>query len=435
MPKKIIIMGAAGKDFHVFNTTYRGNPGVRVVAFTATQIPNIDGRTYPPSLAGEGYPRGIPIEPEIELPRLIKEHAVDEVVFAYSDVTYDYVEERAQIARAAGAAFKTFDLEPTMIPSAKLVVAVVAVRTGAGKSPASRRVFKILADKGRRIAVIRHPMPYGDLEEQKVQRFAAIEDMKKHDCTIEEMEEYEPHIERGAVVFAGVDYAAILAEAEKEADVIIWDGGNNDTPQYKPDVWMTIVDPLRAGHELAYFPGRVNFEKADVLVIAKCDQARDRDIDAVMHNIEKHNPGAKVIKAASPISVTDPSLIKGRRVLVVEDGPTLTHGGMKFGAGIVAARKYGAAETIDPRPFLKGSIAKVFDKYPEIGTLLPALGYGDGQVRDLEATINASDADAVIIATPIDLARIIKINKPHVRVTYEMEVIEGPTFEEILKNI
>jgi predicted GTPase len=435
MPKKIIIMGAAGKDFHVFNTTYRGNPGVRVVAFTATQIPNIDGRTYPPSLAGEGYPGGIPIEPEIELPRLIKEHGVEEVVFAYSDVTYDYVEERAQIARAAGADFKTFDLEPTMIPSAKPVVAVVAVRTGAGKSPASRRVFRILADKGRRIAVIRHPMPYGDLEEQAVQRFTAIEDMKKHDCTIEEMEEYEPHVERGAVVFAGVDYAAILAEAEKEADVIIWDGGNNDTPQYRPDVWMTIVDPLRAGHELSYFPGRVNFEKADVLVIAKCGQARDRDIDAVMHNIEKHNPGAKVIKAASPISVTDPSLIKGKRVLVVEDGPTLTHGGMKFGAGIVAARKYGAAETIDPRPFLKGSIAKVFDKYPEIGTLLPALGYGGGQVRDLEATINASDADTVVIATPIDLARIIKINKPHVRVTYEMEIIEGPTFEEILKNI
>jgi predicted GTPase len=434
MPKNVLIMGAAGKDFHVFNTTYRGKSEYRVVAFTATQIPNISGRVYPAVLAGKEYPKGIPIKPESELLKLIADLKVDEVVFAYSDVTYDYIKEREEIVRSAGANFKTFDLEPTLIPSRKKVVAVTAVRTGAGKSPASRRVREVLVKKGRKAAVIRHPMPYGDLSKQIVQRFAALEDMKKHKCTIEEMEEYEPHIMSGGVVFAGVDYGAILAEAEKEADVILWDGGNNDTPFYRPDVWMTIVDPLRPGHELTYFPGRINFEKADVLVISKCDQARKHDLEIVMENIQKYNPRAKVVKAAGPISVDDPSMIKGKRVLVVEDGPTLTHGGMKFGAGVIAARKFGAAAMVDPRPYLVGEIAEMFKSYPGIGTLLPALGYGEKQVADLEATINATDADAVVIATPIDLARIVKINKPTVRVSYELKEIEGPSFEEILKN-
>ncbi len=435
MSRNILIMGAAGKDFHVFNTTFRGNPEYKVAAFTATQIPDIDGRVYPAVLAGEGYPDGIPIRPESELVELIAKYEIEEVIFAYSDVTYDYVKERGQIVTSAGARFKTFDLEPTLIPSNKPVVAVVAVRTGAGKSPASRRVSGILEKKGYKVASIRHPMPYGDLAAQAVQRFASIEDLEKHKCTIEEMEEYEPHIMRGGVVFAGVDYAAILAEAEKEADVIIWDGGNNDTPQYKPDVWITIADPLRAGHELTYFPGRVNFEKADVILISKCDQARAGDVETIIENARKHNPDAVIIKAACPITVDKPELIKDRRVLVVEDGPTLTHGGMKIGAGMVAARKYGAAETVDPRPFIKGGIARMFEKYPEIGTLLPALGYGEKQVADLEATINASDVDAVVIATPIDLGRIIKINKPTVRVRYELEEMEGPSLEEVLKDI
>ncbi len=435
MTKRIIIMGAAGKDFHVFNTTYRGRDDVRVVAFTATQIPNIDDRVYPPVLAGKDYPDGIPIEPEADLERLIKQHEIDEVIFAYSDISRDYVDECRRDVENAGAAFKTFDIEPTMLHSSKPVVAVVAVRTGAGKSPATRKIFSLLRGKGMRVAVIRHPMPYGNLAEQGVQRFATLEDLAAHKCTIEEREEYEPHIAQGAVVYAGVDYAAILAEAEKEADVILWDGGNNDTPHYWPDLYVTVVDPLRPGHEVWYFPGYINLERADTIVISKCDQARPEDMKVVEANIARLNPNATVIHANMAVSVEDPTMIEGKRVLVVEDGPTVTHGGMAYGAGILAARKHNAAEIVDPRPFLRGSIAEMFRKYPDIGPLLPALGYGEEQIADLEAVINACDVDCVVIATPIDLSRIITIEKPHVRVTYELEEIGSPTLEDALEGL
>jgi len=413
-------MGAAGKDFHVFNTCYRHRDDVKVVAFTATQIPNIDDRRYPSSLAGPFYPEGIPIHPEEELAELIAELAVDDVVFAYSDVSYAYVDERRVRAEVAGARFHVFDVDATMIPSAKPVIAICAVRTGSGKSQTSRRVVSILREKGHQVIAVRHPMPYGDLVEQTVQRFATIEDMERHDCTIEEMEEYEPHIRNGAVIYAGVDYGAILAEAEKEADVIVWDGGNNDTPFYKPDLWITIADPHRPGHELTYFPGRVNFERADLILINKVDTATAEGIATVENNAREHNPGAVVVRAASPVTVDEPEAIRGKRVLVVEDGPTLTHGEMKYGAGVVAARKWGAAEIVDPRPWVVDSIAATYAKYPDIGTLLPAMGYGREQMDDLQATINAVDCDLVLIATPIDLARIIDIRKPALRVRYEL---------------
>lgn len=434
MPTKVLIMGAAGKDFHVFNTLYRGRDDARVVAFTATQIPGIEGRRYPPELAGPGYPDGIPIEPEESLQELIREHGVDLVVFAYSDVSYDYVDERRKLAEAAGATFETAPALDVMVESSKPVVAVCAVRTGAGKSQTSRQVARVLRDMGKKVGIVRHPMPYGDLVKQRVQRFASIEDLEKHDCTIEEMEEYEPHIRNGMVVWAGIDYEAILREAEKEADVILWDGGNNDTPFYKPDLHIVLVDPHRPGHEVSYYPGRENLEMADVILFNKVATADPENVKLVEASVRKHNPDAKVVYANSPVTVADPSIIEGARVLAVEDGPTLTHGNMTYGAAVIAARQHGAAELVDPRPFAVGSIAETFEHYPDIGTLLPAMGYGDEQIADLEETINACDCDAVVIGTPIDLGRIVNIEKPHTRVTYELERVSGPSLRDLLED-
>ncbi|HOC25711.1 MAG TPA: cyclic 2,3-diphosphoglycerate synthase, partial [bacterium] len=401
--RKAIIMGAAGRDFHNFNLHFRQNSDYEVVAFTATQIPNIDDRKYPAELAGALYPKGIPIEPEDSLPELIGRHNVDEVFFAYSDVPHDYVMHRASLVNGFGASFSLLGPKFTMIKSRVPVVAVCAVRTGCGKSQTTRRVAEILMGKGKRVVAIRHPMPYGDLVKQRVQRFETLEDLKRHECTIEEMEEYEPHISRGIVVYAGVDYGAILEQAEKEADVILWDGGNNDTPFYVPDLHIVVVDPLRPGHEIGYHPGETNLRMADVVVINKEVEADLHALRVVKENIRSYNPGAVVIDAASPIRIENPELLAGKRALVVEDGPTLTHGEMTFGAGIVAAQRYGAAGLVDPRPFLKGSLVKTFAKYKGIGTLLPAMGYGEEQMRDLEATINAAECDVVVIGTPIDL--------------------------------
>lgn len=425
MTKNVLIMGAAGKDFHVFNTCYRQQSVARVVAFTATQIPGIEDRRYPASIAGPDYPDGIPIHPEEQLVDLIATHSVDEVVFAYSDVTQDYVDARKQLVEGAGAAFSTFEVDPTMIPSAKPVIAVCAVRTGCGKSQTSRHIVSLLRERGLRTIAIRHPMPYGDLEKQVVQRFATLEDMQSHDCTIEEMEEYEPHIRNGAIVYAGVDYGAILSDAEKEADVILWDGGNNDTPFYKPDLWITVADPHRPGHELTYFPGRANFERADLILINKVDTAEGDSVEQIESNASSLNPSAQVLRANSPVSVDDPDTIKGKRVLVVEDGPTLTHGEMKYGAGIVAAKKWGAAEIVDPRAYAVGEIEDTYRKYPDIGTLLPAMGYGDKQRADLQQTIAACPCDLVLVATPIDLARIIEIERPNMRVRYDLDEPTG----------
>lgn len=422
MPENVLIMGAAGKDFHVFNTCYRGRKGSRVVAFTATQIPHIDDRSYPAVLAGPDYPEGIPIFPEEQLAELIRSKNVQQVVFAYSDVDLDYLAERRRIVEGAGARFSTFDVDATMIPSKKPVIAVCAVRTGCGKSQTSRRIVSLLRERGLRTIAVRHPMPYGDLSKQIVQRFASVEDMKRHHCTIEEMEEYEPHIRNGAVVYAGVDYGRILAEAEKEADVILWDGGNNDTPFYRPDLWITVADPHRPGHESRYFPSRVNFERADVILINKVDTADPRDVEKVEQAAAQLNPRAKVVRAKSPVSVDgDPQSIAGKRVLVIEDGPTLTHGEMKYGAGIVAAKKWGAAEIVDPRRYAVGEIADTYRKYPNIGTLLPAMGYGQRQMADLEATIAACPCDLVLVATPIDLSRVVRIRQPYMRVLYELD--------------
>jgi len=434
MARKIIIMGAAGKDFHVFNTCYRDNKDCQVVAFTATQIPDIEGRTYPPTLAGSLYPDGIPIKPEEDLPKLIRDHSVDLTVFAYSDVSYKYLEERKRIVEEAGAEFITAPIEETMIPSTKPVIAVCAVRTGCGKSQTARKVVKILREKGRKVVSVRHPMPYGNLEEQVCQRFATMDDMVKHKCTIEEMEEYEPHIAMGSVVFAGVDYEKILREAEKEADVIVWDGGNNDTSFFRPNLYITVADPHRPGHELAYYPGRINFEYANVIVINKAGTAKQEDIDIVLKNAKEHNPKAAIVRANSPITVDKPELLKDKRVLAVEDGPTLTHGGMKYGAGTIAAKNCGAKELVDPRPWVVGTIAETFEKYPNIGTLLPAMGYSTQQIADLEHTINACDCDAVVIGTPIDLGRIVKIDKPYARAEYELDEIGSPNLEELLKD-
>jgi predicted GTPase len=403
------------------------------VAFTAAQIPNIDKRTYPPVLAGPHYPDGIPIHPESALEDLIRVERVEEVIFAYSDISYDYLETVRQRVLATGAAFSTFDVQRTMIESTKPVVAVCAVRTGCGKSQVSRRVAAILREMGHRVVAIRHPMPYGNLREQVAQRFAALEDLEKHDCTIEEMEEYEPHIAEGNVVYAGADYEKILRQAEEEADVIIWDGGNNDTPFYKPTVHITVVDPLRPGHELRYFPGRTNFELADVILFNKMGQAKPEDVEVIRRNIAEHNAEAIVLEANSPVKVDDEDAIRGKKVLVVEDGPTVTHGEMGFGAGFIAAQRAGC-EIVDPRPFADGEIKEAFEKYGHLESVLPALGYGDAQVAELEATINRAECDVVVIGTPIDLSRIVKIDKPHVRVTYSLEEITQPGLKEILTD-
>ena len=426
--KNVIIIGAAGRDFHNFNTYYRGNENYNVVAFTAAQIPDIDGRKYPAELAGALYPKGIPIYAQDDLTRLIKELDVDVCAFSYSDVSYQEVMAVGAIVNTAGADFLLIGPKDTMLKSTKPVIAVGAVRTGCGKSQTSRRIIEALMAHGVKVVAVRHPMPYGDLVAQKVQRFATVEDLKKHNCTIEEMEEYEPHVTRGNVIFAGVDYEAILREAEKEADVILWDGGNNDFPFYKPDLMVTVVDPHRPGHELNYYPGEVTLRIADIVVINKMDSAGPEGIQIVRENIAKVNPNAIVVDGASPLTVDKPELIKGKRVLVVEDGPTLTHGHMKIGAGTVAAKKYGAAELVDPRPFVVGRLAETFEIYPNIGTLLPAMGYGAQQIADLEKSINNTDCDAVVIATPIDLNRIVKINKPTVKVDYELQEIGAPTF-------
>ena len=430
--KKVLILGAAGRDFHNFNTYFRDNPDYRVVAFTATQIPDIEGRKYPAALAGKLYPKGIPIEAEAEMDRLIADYKVDDVHLAYSDLPYQYVMNKAAQVQAAGANFVLLGPNDTMIKSRKPVVSVCAVRTGSGKSQTSRRVAEILRAKGRRVAAIRHPMPYGDLVKQKVQRFATYADLDKHECTIEEREEYEPHIDKGIIVYAGVDYGAILRQAEKEADVILWDGGNNDFPFYKSDLEIVVADPHRAGHEREYYPGEVNFRRADVIVINKIDTANLQDILLVRNNIRALNPKAIVVDAASPLLVKDGEKIRGKRVLVIEDGPTLTHGEMKYGAGIMAAQKYGAAELVDPRPWAVGTIAETYRKYPGIGVLLPAMGYGAKQMKDLEATINKVDCDLIVIATPIDLGRIVKFKKPTVRVGYELQEIGSPNLEQIL---
>ncbi len=430
--RKIIIMGAAGRDFHNFNTLYRDNDSVEVVAFTATQIPDIEGRRYPAVLAGKLYPKGIPIHDESELTDLIKKHQADEVVFSYSDVSYQYVMEKAARVMAAGARFAVEGGKATMVKSTKPVVAVCAIRTGSGKSQTTRRVAEVLQNLGKKVVAIRHPMPYGDLSKQIVQRFASLRDLTRHECTIEEREEYEPHIMTGVTVYAGVDYEKILRQAEKEADIILWDGGNNDMPFYKPDMHITVVDPHRPGHEFSYYPGQNNLLMADVVVINKIDSASPENVAKVRDSIWKYNSGATVIDAASPIDVDKPELIKGKRVLVVEDGPTLTHGEMKYGAGVVAAQKFGAAELVDPRPYTVQSITATFKKYPGIGTLLPAMGYGDKQVKDLETTINRTVCDLVIIATPIDLNRIIKINKPSVRISYSLQEVGLPNLETVL---
>ncbi len=433
--RKVIIMGAAGRDFHNFNVFYRDNDAYEVVAFTATQIPNIEGRKYPAELAGSLYPKGIPIHAEEELVDLIKKHKVNDVVFSYSDVSHQYVMDKGSIVLAAGANFKMLGMHETMLESKVPVVAIVAVRTGSGKSQTSRRVCEMLREKGKKLVVVRHPMPYGDLVKQKVQRFETEEDFKKHDCTIEEIEEYEHHINDGTVVYAGVDYEAILRQAEQEADVIIWDGGNNDTPFYKPTVTITVADPHRPGHELTYYPGEVNLRIADAVIINKVDSAYPENVDIVRTNIQKANPKAIIIEAASPIAVDDPSVIRGKRVLVVEDGPTLTHGDMTFGAGTIAARKFGALEIVDPRPYTVGTIKDTFKQYPKIGILLPAMGYGEKQKKDLEDTINKTECDAVIVGTPIDLRKVIDIKKPNVRVRYDLSEIGRPNLTDALKPV
>ncbi|RMH68971.1 MAG: GTPase [Gemmatimonadetes bacterium] len=431
---RVIIMGAAGRDFHNFNMVFRDNNQYEVVCFTATQIPDIAGRKYPAELAGQLYPEGIPIYDEADLLSLIKEHQIDEVVFSYSDVSYQYVMSHAAAVMAAGANFRLLGCKDTMIKSNKPVIAITAVRTGAGKSQTTRRVSEILKEKGKTLVAVRHPMPYGDLAAQKVQRFATHEDLDTHECTIEEREEYEPHLDRGTIVYAGVDYAAILAQAEQEADVILWDGGNNDLPFYKPDLWITIADPHRPGDETSYFPGESNVRGADVVVLNKIETAYPENVKVVRDAVMNLNPEATIIEAASPLTVEEPELIRGKRVLVVEDGPTLTHGNMKYGAGVEAAKKYGAAELVDPRPFTVKSITETYEKYPDIGTLLPAMGYGKHQMKDLEKTIDKTDCDTVVIGTPIDLAKLIKIKKPCVRVRYDLQEIGTPTLDDVLKD-
>ncbi|MBN2385238.1 GTPase [bacterium] len=430
--QRVIIMGAAGRDFHNFNTFFRQNESYEVVAFTATQIPDIEGRQYPSELCGPMYPKGIPIYAESDLPELIRKHEIDVVVFSYSDVSHETVMHKASLVQAAGADFWFLGPKSTQIKSTRPVFSICAVRTGCGKSQTTRRVCSILQSKGKKVVAIRHPMPYGNLVEQRVQRFATLEDLDRHKCTIEEREEYEPHIMSGIIVYAGVDYADILREAEKEADVVVWDGGNNDIPFYFSDCNIVVIDPHRAGHELKYHPGETNLRLADVIVVNKIDSADYAAIQEVEANAARFAPKATLIEAASPLFVDDPSIIRDKRVLVIEDGPTLTHGEMTYGAGIVAARKFGAREIVDPRPYTVGSITETFKKYPGIGTLLPAMGYGSQQIKDLQKTINNFDGDAVVIATPIDLRRLVKFKVPATRVRYELQEIGQPTLVEII---
>jgi predicted GTPase len=435
--RNVIIIGAAGRDFHNFNTYYRDNEKYNVVAFTAAQIPDIEGRKYPAELAGKLYPEGIPIYAEEDLPKLIKELKVDDCAFSYSDISYQHVMSISAIVQTAGASYVLLGPNDTMVKSKKPVISVCAVRTGCGKSQTSRRVIEILMEKGLKVVAIRHPMPYGDLVAQKVQRFAELADLEKHDCTIEEMEEYEPHVVRGNVIYAGVDYEAILRAAEEDpdgCDVIVWDGGNNDFPFYNPDLAITLVDPHRPGHELRYYPGEVTLRLADVVVINKIDSADLAGIEEVRKNVNRIAPNAIVVDAASTLDIDDPSIVNGKKVLVVEDGPTLTHGEMLYGAGMVAAQKFGAAEFVDPRPYAVGKLAETFETYPDIGVLLPAMGYGEQQLKDLETTIDKTDCEGVVIGTPIDLSRIIKIKKPHTRVYYNLQEIGKPDLTGVLED-
>ena len=434
MKKNVLIIGAAGRDFHNFNTYYRGNQNYNVAAFTAAQIPDIDGRKYPTELAGDLYPNGIPIHPESQLIELIKKNDIDQVIFAYSDVPHERVMHNASMVNAAGADFVLQGTKISKVKTTKPLVTICATRTGCGKSQTSRRVAKILRGMGLRVVVIRHPMPYGDLRKQVCQRFATFDDLDKYECTIEEREEYEPHIRNGIIVYAGVDYEKILREAEKEADVIIWDGGNNDIPFYKPDLHIVVADPHRPGHEIRYHPGETNLRMADVVVINKVKTAAPENLEAVKRNIREVNPNATVIEAASPITVDNPELVKEKRVLVVEDGPTLTHGNMPYGAGVIASRKLGAREIVDPRPYAVGSIAEAFKKYSHLENVLPALGYGKEQIEELEKVVNSVPCDVVVIGTPIDLRRVLRLNKPAVRVTYELEELTSPNLEQILRK-
>jgi predicted GTPase len=435
MPRRVLIMGAAGRDFHNFNVTYRDDPRVEVVAFTAAQIPFINDRTYPASLAGRLYPRGIPIHDESMLTQLIKEQEIDDVIFSYSDISHANVMHKASQVLADGANFVLLGARATMLTSTVPVVAVCAVRTGAGKSQTTRAIAETLKDAGKRVVAVRHPMPYGDLEAQRVQRYATLEDLVRHNTTIEEREEYEPHITSGTIIYAGVDYGQILEQAQAECDVLLWDGGNNDLPFYKPDIHIVVADPLRAGHETGYYPGEVNLRMADVIVINKMDSASTEQVSALMETIRKANPEATVITANSRVTVDDPDAIRGKRVLVVEDGPTLTHGEMKFGAGVVAARAHGATEIVDPRPWAVGTIAETFLKY-DVGPVLPAMGYSGGQLAEMEEIIDAADADVVVIGTPIDLRAVIDIRKPAVRVRYDLEVLpDSPSLLDALKPV
>lgn len=432
MPIKTLIMGAAGRDFHNFNMFFRGNKDYEVVAFTATQIPDIEGRVYPTELAGDLYPGGIPIRAEEELTELIKKHGVEQVVFAYSDVPHEYIMHKASIVNAAGADFRLMGTKYTQIKSNKPVISISAVRTGSGKSQTTRRVSLILRDMGYKVAAIRHPMPYGNLIAQEVQRFANYDDLDEYECTIEEREEYEPHIDNGVIVYAGVDYTKIVRQAEQEVDIVLWDGGNNDFPFYVPDLQIVVADPHRPGHESTYHPGEVNARMADVFVLNKVDTADPEKVIQLREALRTLNPNAIQIEAASPLFVDDPDAIRGKRVLVIEDGPTLTHGEMAYGAGYVAARRFGAKEIVDPRPFAVGSIAGTFAKYPKTGPILPAMGYGEKQTKELEETINKADVDLVVIGTPIDLSRVVKMNKPYQRVRYELQEIGQPTLTDIL---
>jgi predicted GTPase len=431
---KVVIMGAAGRDFHNFNVYFRDNSAYEVVAFTATQIPGIEGRTYPPELAGPNYPKGIPIYPEEELPKLIKENDIDQVIFAYSDVSHEYVMHKASIVLASGADFRLMGPKTTMLRAKVPVVSVGAVRTGSGKSQTSRQVAKILKDKGLRVVVIRHPMPYGDLRKQVWERFASYEDLDKYECTIEEREEYEPHIDNGIIVYAGVDYGKILEEAEKEADIIVWDGGNNDLPFYKPDLHIVVADPHRAGHEITYHPGEANLRMANIVIINKVDTADPKNVEKVKENVRWVNPNALVLDAASPITADKPELIKGRRALVIEDGPTITHGNMPYGAATIIAKRLGASEIVDPKPYASGSIKEAYKKYVHLGAILPALGYGEKQVAELKETIDRTPCDVVVIGTPIDLRRVMTINKPTVRVKYELQVLGPISLEQVLEE-
>ncbi len=433
-PRNVLIMGAAGRDFFNFLVRFKDDPAVRVRAFTATQIPGIESRKFPASLAGPLYPEGIPIFPEEDLPQLIVRYEIDAVVFSYSDVDYPYVMHRASLANALGADFVLVGTRDTMLKANVPVIAVTAVRTGSGKSQTTRRIAQILQAHGKKVVVVRHPMPYGELAEQALERFATYEDLDRYKTTIEEREEYEPHIEKGIVVYAGIDYERILREAERECEILIWDGGNNDTPFYKPDLHIVVADPLRAGHEVSYYPGETNFRMADVIVINKVDSAKPEDVEVVRRNAQALNPDAVIVEAASPITLTDEAPIRNRKVLVIEDGPTITHGGMAYGAATIAAQRFGAAEIVDPRPYAVGSIKATFRKYPHLGKVLPAMGYGAKQIKELEETINGVPCDVVVSGTPVDLGRILKANKPVVHVRYELDEIGHPNLEDVLRD-